>query len=97
MNLKIRNQMKREILPMNPRKNWNYITLEWILIVTLLTVVNNLVVSSYCRMIITGMAFVYKNSNGLERENKKMKVYIVEEPVFYASKKKLEVLLIFQD
>jgi len=48
-------------------------------------------------MIITGMAFVYKNSNGLERENKKMKVYIVEEPVFYASKKKLEVLLIFQD
>jgi len=91
-----------EILPMNLRKKFKLhntrmelLDLSVILIVTILTVVYNLVVSAAVGMIISGMAYVYKNSSVLDvkseirmRGNRTIKIYMVEGPVFYASKRK---------
>ena len=90
-----------EITPSKLREKLNiqnsrieHIDLSIIVIVTVLTVIYNLVIAAACGIVISGMAYTYKNSFGLEvkseireKGNKKIKVYIVEGPVFYASKK----------
>lgn len=90
-----------ELLPTKLREKFNIqnsrielIDLSIIIIVTVLTVIYNLVIAAACGIVISGMAYTYKNSFGLEvkseireKGNKKIKVYIVEGPVFYASKK----------
>lgn len=65
-----------------------------IVIVTVLTIVLNLLIASAVGILLAGMTFVYKNSNFLtikseilEKGEKKIKVYLVEGPVFYATKK----------
>ena len=68
--------------------------LATIIVVTVLTVVVNLLIASVVGIIIAGMIFAYKNSQHLtvkseirDKGNKKVKVYIVEGPVYYATKK----------
>lgn len=65
-----------------------------IIIVTVLTVVMNLLIASVVGIIISGLAFAYRNSFTLEvkseirmKNSKKIKVYMVEGPVYYATKK----------
>ncbi len=65
-----------------------------IIIVTVLTIVVNLLIATMVGILIAGMAFSYTNSSLLqvkieirEKGNKKLKVYIVQGPVFYATKK----------
>lgn len=65
-----------------------------IILVTVLTIVVNLLIACIVGILIAGMSFAYKNSFALgvkteirEKGPKKIKVYVVEGPVFYATKK----------
>ena len=71
------------------------VDLSIIIIVTVITVVYNLVIASAIGIVIAALSYAYKNSNSLEvkseireKGHKLIKVYIVEGPVFYGSKKR---------
>ena len=90
-----------EILPKRLREKFHIensrieiLELMIICIVTVLTVVLNLLIASAVGILIAGMAFTYKNSFTMhvkseirDKGNKKVKVYTVEGPVYYATKK----------
>lgn len=90
-----------ELLPQKLREKFKIqhsriqlLELSTIIVVTVLTVVLNLLIASAVGILLAGMAFAYRNSNSLwvksevlDKGNKKVKVYMVEGPVFYATKK----------
>lgn len=90
-----------EIIPKKMRERFNIHTsrierldLLNIIIVTVLTVVVNLLIASAVGIVTSAVVFAYRNSSTLEVKSelrdtgsKKIKVYMVEGPVFYATKK----------
>ena len=91
-----------EILPTKLRLRWNlhkcrfeFVELVVIIVVTVLAIVLNLLMASIVGIIISGMAFAYNNSFTLKitseihekQENKTVKIYFVEGPAYYATKK----------
>lgn len=90
-----------EILPQRLREKlkiqhsrMDFLDLANIIVVTVLTVIFNLLIAAVTGIIIAGMIFAYKNSYALtvkseilDKGNKKIKVYFVEGPVYYATKK----------